>query len=84
MVIEWKFIWEGTFENWDVYCSKPQLIPNLTYILNLQISIFLGSLDYQISMPKGLHLFATISQVATLIINDKKTTKILKFLPSFF
>ena len=38
-----------------------------------------GLPDYQITMPNGLHLFATISQVATLIINDKKATKILKF-----
>ena len=50
--------------------------------LNLLMSIFLGSSDYQIMRPKGLQLFATINQVATLTNNDtkiRKTTKILKF-----
>ena len=47
--------------------------------LNLQMSIFLTSLDYQITTPKGLHLFATISQVATLTINDTKIKKSPKF-----
>ena len=48
--------------------------------LNLLMSIFLGSSDYQIMRPKGLQLFATINQVATLTSNDtkiRKTTKIL-------
>ena len=50
--------------------------------LNLQMSIFLGSLDHQIMRPEGLHLFARINQVATLTKDDTKireTTKILKF-----
>ena len=46
------------------------------------MSLFLGSLDHQIMRPKGLDLFATINQVATLTKDDikiRELTKVLKF-----